>query len=394
MNQQLHALHGKRLLATALLAALVSTFAIHPEAHARDRKGQGTEQADQVLFPGATRTPPEQKVSDKLRPTLEKLYKAYEAKDVAKVTELADEAIANPEGNAYSHAFAARLAGVTLLNTDNARARAYLQKAVDFNGLINNEHYESMRLIAQIALGAQDYSGALATIDQLLQETKSQDGDDLAIKGNALYRLKRYPEAIAALKAAVDSNPQPKPEWLELLMGAYFDSNQPAEAARVAEGLAARHPEDKALQLNLASSYMEAGQEDKATALLEKMRAGGQLDKPEDYRNLYAMYINHNKNKEGIAVIQEGMQKGVLPADYTTLNTLAQAYYFSGQTEPAIDAWRKAAPLAPDGGAYLNLAKALFNEGRMAEAKAAAQQALDKGLTHPAEAKKLMGNGK
>ncbi|MFO1473021.1 MAG: hypothetical protein U1F20_00130 [Lysobacterales bacterium] len=45
--------------------------------------------------------------------------------------------------------------------------------------------------------------------------------------------------------------------------------------------------------------------------MLEKLRASGKLDQPEDYRNLYAMYLNHDKNKEGIAVIQEGLQKGV-----------------------------------------------------------------------------------
>jgi tetratricopeptide (TPR) repeat protein len=196
------------------------------------------------------------------------------------------------------------------------------------------------------------------------------------------------------MKSAVESSPQPKPEWLELLMGAYFDSNQPQEAARIAEGLIAKHPDDKALQLNLAASYMQAGQDDKAAALLEKLRAGGALDKAEDYRNLYAMYLNHNKNKEGIAVIQEGLQKGVLSEDYQTLNSLAQAYWFSGQSDQAIAAYRKAAPLAPNGEVYLNLARALLNEGQTAEAKRAAQQALDKGVAKPADAKKILGLSK
>jgi tetratricopeptide (TPR) repeat protein len=126
-------------------------------------------------------------------------------------------------------------------------------------------------------------------------------------------------------------------------------------------------------------------------ALLEKLRASGGLTTEADYRNLYAMYINNNKNKEGIAVIQEGLKKGVLHEDFQTLNALAEAYYFSGQTQPAIDAYRKAAPLAPDGETYLNLARALLNEGRAAEAKQAAKQALDKGGINAADAKKILG---
>jgi tetratricopeptide (TPR) repeat protein len=358
------------------------------------KKEKKAEDAAPALYPEATREPPVQSVSAKLKPTIMKLFKAYEDKDTAKVLELAEAAIANPAGNAYDHAFAARLAGITLLNDDNDRAKAYLQKAIDFNGLSNNEHYESMKLIAQIDLSDQDYAGALAAMDKFLQETKSKNGDDLAVKGNALYRLKRYPEAIAAMKSAVDSSPEPKPEWLQLLMAAYFDSDQPQEAAKVAEGLIAKRPDDKALQLNLAASYMQAGQDEKATAMLEKLRASGGLTTAADYRNLYAMYINHNKNKEGVSVIKEGLQKGLLSEDFQTMNALAEAYYFSGQSDQAIAAYRKAAPLAPNGETYLNLARALLNEGHLADAKQAAQQALDKGVSRPADAKQIINASK
>jgi len=386
----------KDVLATALAVALMAVL-VPPSAHARDKKGQDSGQSDDAKkehFPQATRKAPEQTVSSSLRPSIEKLFKAYEQKDAAKVVPLADEVIANPKGNAYEHALAARIAAVTLLNTDNDKAKAYLEQAVAFDGLSNNEHYESMNLLAQMDLIDKQYDKSLAMIDRYLSETRTQDGDSLVIKGNDLYRLKRYPEAIAALKAAVDGTPQPKPEWLNLLMASYFDAGQPQEATKVAEALIASNPDDKALQLNLASSYMEAGQEDKATALLEKLRASGKLDQPEDYRNLYAMYLNHNKNKEGIAVIQEGLQKGVLKEDFDTMNSLAQAYWFSDQFDQAIAAYRKAAPLAPNGETYLNLARALLNEGHPAEARQAAQQALDKGVRNPADAKKILSAAK
>ena len=47
--------------------------------------------------------------------------------------------------------------------------------------------------------------------------------------------------------------------------------------------------------------------------------------------------------------------------------------------------------MAPDGETYLNLAKVLGKKGRIAEAKQAAQQALDKGVKNPDDAKKLAG---
>ena len=394
MNPMSRTKTANRSFAKALLTALVLLTAVPVVTQARDKKDNGSEQAAEQKFPQATRKPPEQKVSSDLQSKIGKLFKAYENKDAATVVQLADEVISNQKAGAYERALSARIAGVTLLNTDNAKAKAYLEQAVAFDGLNNNEHYESMNLVAQMDLVDKQYDKSLAMIDRFLTETKTQDPDSFVIKGNDLYRLKRYPEAIAALKTAIGGSQEPKPEWLNLLMAAYFDAGQPQEATKIAEDLIAKHPDDKALQLNLAASYMQAGQEDKATALLEKLRAGGGLSQPEDYRNLYAMYLNHNKNKEGIAVIQEGLQKGVLKEDYDTLNALAQAYWFSGQSAQAIAAYRKAAPLAPDGEAYLNLARALLNEGQAAEAKQAAQQALDKGVHNPGDAKKIIAAGK
>lgn len=380
--------------AKALLTAFILLAAVPAATQARDRKDSGSEQAAEQKYPQATRKAPEQKVSPDLQAKIEKLFKAYQNKDAATVVQLADEVVSNQKASAYEHALSARIAGVTLLNTDNDKAKAYLEQAVAFDGLNNNEHYESMNLLAQMDLIDKQYDKSLAMIDRYLTETHSQDSDSLVIKGNDLYRLKRYPEAIAALKVAIDGSQQPKPEWLNLLMAAYFDAGQPQEATKIAEDMIARNPDDKALQLNLASSYMEAGQEDKATALLEKLRASGKLDQPQDYHNLYAMYLNHDKNKEGIAVIKEGLQKGLLKEDFDTMNSLAQAYWFSGQSDLAIATYRKAAPLAPNGETYLNLARALLNEGHFAEAKQAAQQALDKGVRNPGDAKKIIGTAK
>ena len=58
--------------------------------------------------------------------------------------------------------------------------------------------------------------------------------------------------------------------------------------------------------------------------------------------------------------------------------------------EPAIEAYRKAAPLATDGETYLNLAKVLWQEDRLSEAKAAAREAMAKGLKNSDDAKKIL----
>lgn len=396
-----HAL-GAALLALFLTAAAGETFAQSASdafRSNRDRKAErhkketkGDEAKVEAKYPDASREDPEAKASAKLGPKLKKVFDAYEEGDAAKVVPLADEMIANEKANAYERSISARLAAASLIGEDDAKAMDYLRKAIEFNGLSNNEHYDSMIMLAQLQMQGDDDAQGLATLDKLIAETRTANPEVLAIKGNALYRLERYPEAITALKQAIETaGADAKPEWQQLLMASYFDSDQPAEAARIAEAALAKNPQDKKLQMNLASIYMQAEQNDKAIALMEKMRAQGQLTEDREYRNLYAMYMNtEGKEKEGIAVIKEGMDKGVLKPDYQTYLALGQAYYFTDQPALAIENYQKAAPLATDGETYLNLAKILWGEDRLGEAKQAAQKALDKGVKNPDDAKKIL----
>jgi tetratricopeptide (TPR) repeat protein len=357
-----------------------------------EQQQQQEQPAQPARYPQATRKEPDAKASAKRTPELKKMFDAFNAGDSATVLSIADPLIADESANAYERAVSARLAGASLLNTDNAKAQAYLQKAVELDGLSNNEHYESMFLAAQLQMQEKQYAQALATVEKFMAETKSQEPDQLALKGNALYRLKKYPEAADALKQAIAASPQPKPEWQQLLMQTYADMGQPQEASKLAEQIAGSAPADTTSQLNLAATYMQSGQDDKAAAVLEKLRASGGLTGEQDYKNLYALYANaEGKEKETIAVINEGLQKGILKPDYQTYTALAQAYWFSEQPGPAIEAYKKAAPLAPDGESYLNLARALTNEGRTAEARQAAQQALAKGVKKPEEAQRIAG---
>lgn len=359
----------------------------------QQRAAQKT-QAPQVeaRFPQAKRNEPETGASAKRSAQLKKMFDAYEQDDTATALQIADAVIADNEANAYERAIAARIAGATQLNTDDARALAYLKQAIAFDGLGNNDHFESMLLVSQLQLQAEDYAASLSTIERFLSESGSQVPEHLVVKGNALYRLERYPEAVAVLKQAVQASPQPRADWMQLLMGAYADMGQPAEAARIAEELGAKNPGDTSVQMNLASIYMQQGQNDKAAAVLEQLRAGGALKTERDYRNLYALYLNAgDREKQALAVIDEGLQKGVLKPDFQTYNAQAQAYWFSEQSDKAIEAYRKAAPLAPDGETYLNLARALNNAGRSAEAKEAAKQALAKGVKKPEDANRIVG---
>ncbi|MBJ6981933.1 tetratricopeptide repeat protein [Luteimonas sp. MC1572] len=389
--------NSSRLLTTAIAAALlVMTVGDANAQRANDRRARAeaakaTAEEPANLFPGATRQEPTLAASQRIGPRLNKLSDAQQAGDVAAAQVIADEILANEKANAYERAITMRLMADLYLDTDAERSKDYLRKAIELNGLKNNDHYGSMVTLAQLQLQDDDYAGALATLDRLIAETKTTDPTYQVIRGNSLYRLERFDEAIAALKPVVEGNPEARPDWVQLLMASYAESGRSEEAARLAEEIAAKAPGDKRAQLNLANIYLQSDDIPRALEVYERLRKAGELTEERDYRNLMALYLNsEGKEREAAAVITEGLDKQILKPDHQTYNALAQAYYFSEQYDESIKAYQKAAPLAPDGETWLNLAKVLANEGRSAESKDAAQKALDKGIKRPDEARALL----
>ena len=380
------------LIATALTGAVV-TDAFAQSSRSSERGNRGGKQAKaEVLFPNATREEPKEKASSKMSSKLQKLIDNYNDQKFPETLQIAGEILGNSASNNYDKSLAAQLASQAAYQTDDtAGAIRYLKQALELNGLDNNGHFQAMLMLGQLQLQEDQTAEGLVTLDKYFAESKSTKPEELIAKGQALYQLERYQEAIPVLQQAIAASPEPKDNWNQLLMAALSEAGQTGEALKTAEALAAKNPNDKKAQLNLANMYMQADQMPKAAAVMDKLRSSGQLTEEREYKQLYSIYANtENKEKDVIAVINEGMQKGILKPDYQVYLALAQSYYYSDQVPQAIDAWQKAAPLSKDGETYLNLARVLHAEGRVPEAKQAAQQALAKGVKNQADAKKII----
>lgn len=360
------------------------------------RKAKQTKEGKQApLFPSATRSEPAQEGSKSVAKRLAKLFDLQQDGKNDEVIAGADELLANGSANAFDRSNAAYLAGYAWMAKDTdsyTHAIEYLQRALSENGLSNNTHYQVMLQVAQMQLSEEKYADAEATAEKFLAETKSNDPRALALQGNALYRLERYQDSVDVLKKVLASSDKPDDNLVRLLIANYLELNKPQEAAAVIEGLLARKPDDKALMQNLASVYQQADQDAKAGQVIDRMRAAGMLTESKDYEVAYRLLANiEGREKDAVALIQEGFAKGILQPNYDAYAYLGNAYYAQDQVPQAIDAWAKAAPLAKDGEMYLNLAKLQASEERWADAKASANQALAKGVKRKGDAWIVIG---
>ena len=370
---------AQRPLFVALTAALA--FAVlAPAAHAQQDKasptmreqrakrmaelGKGKQDAKQeeqkpALYPNATRVSPEAKASGKTVKQLQALQELYEKQDMAGVIAKAEQVAALPAAGAYEKSFAYSLAGNAAADLDDqTKAAEYFGKAVEANGLDNDSHYNTMFNQAVIQFGNEKYADSLATMDRFLAETKSVDPKHAGFRAGILANLGRHDEAAVIYK-----------------------------------DLVAKNPTDKRILMNAVAALQGADKFDQANVLLEDAYKRGMLSESRELRALYVGYMNAQRWADAKKVIDDGVAKGVLQSgpdlarDY---QVLAQNAYVDDKIALAIELYGKAAPMAADGEAYLNLAKVLEYSGKKADAKVAAQKALDKGVKKPDEAKGIL----
>lgn len=312
-----------------------------------------------AAYPNATRVAPEAKASGKMIKNLQELQAIYEKPDNAGVIGRAEQIAAMPAAGAYEKSFAYSLAGNAAADMDDqAKAAEYFGKAVAANGLDNDSHFNTLYNLAVLQYGDEKYAEALATLDRFLAETKST-----------------------------------KPEHIGLRAGVLANLGRNDEAAAIYKDLVAKNPTDKRVLMNAVAALQGADKFDQANVLLEDAYKRGMLGEARELRALYIGYMNAQRWADAQKVIEDGVAKGVLQSgpdlarDY---QVLAQNAYVDDKIALAIDLYSKAAPMAADGEAYLNLAKVLEYNGKKAEAKAAAQKALDKGIKKPDEAKSIL----
>lgn len=348
----------------------------------------GNREAAASKYPNAIRVEPEQTAGKIGKQWNELVAASADGGNPNKITAAAGAVLANDKASAYERSAAARMAAYAAIDQeDYSKAVDLLQQAIQINGLNNNDHYDSYLAIGQLQLAEDKYQDAVKTFTKLIAETNTTDSKIYASRGNAYYRLEQYPEAITDLKKAVEFDAGADIATQQLLMASYIEGGRSTEAVAIAEAQVAKNPTDKKANLNLANIYLQADQPEKAAAVFDSMKSKGILTETSDYETGYKLLASiDGRQKDAAVLINEGLASGKLTPSAQLYNHLGQAYYFSDQVPQAIEAWKKAIPLAKDGETALNLGKVYAQEGNDGESKKYAQLAISKGIKSPGEA--------
>lgn len=381
-------------LTRTLLLLLIPAVLLFSADPADAQRRPKAEEKKEAMFPNATREEPGMRAHQRFQKDMQRMYDAAQEEKYDLALELADKVINNPKAGRYERAVSHQNSAFVLMEQNlDPEAAERLEKAIAEDALNNDTHYQLMAQLAQIKMQEEDLEASLKWIDRLMTETRSERNDYAMLKANILFQLNRFQESVDVIKMVMARSTDHQPSWSQLLMAAYFEMEQPLEAAKIAEAQLERNPRDKQMLMNLASIYIEADRYDDAAGALARARSQGLLTEDRDYRQLYRLYLNiDGQEAAAVDVIQEGLANKILEPNLEVYNILGQAYYFSDKINEAIEAWTQADSYAPDGEVALNLARTYYNEERYADAKAAARRAIDKGVKRPGDAWVIIGN--
>jgi len=389
-----------RLIKVLAGIALVTTFASGPVMAMGDK--HDAKDKKEVLYPNATRKEPKLDLnSEKEQKALNEGMDAANSGDKDKANQLLQPIIDGSKSK-YAQALALQAMASLKYNDGDVKGGIDLLKRSLDNGVLPNETYFTLEYeLAQFYLADQQYQAALDQIDKWRAEGKRETADSYALQGNADYRLQKYPEAIAAIKKAQSMTDKPNSNWNQILMASYSESGQTDQVAQLAQQQLSNNPNDPDALNNAVAGLIQAQKYPEAIQLMEKARSQGNLKSEKDYVNLAKLHLMQAQSSGGddttdttaaVQVLQDGMSKGIVTQSSDNYKLMGDAHAISGETDQALQMYRKAVPNAKDGEAAVAAGSILVNDNKFSEAKSLLQQGIDKGVKHKGNAYLMLAN--
>ncbi|WP_329741947.1 tetratricopeptide repeat protein [Dyella sp. A6] len=372
------------MLTSAALALALGSTPVLARSHHDESKAKAAS-----LYPNATRKAPKLDLtSEKESKALNAGLQAVNAGDKAKATQLLQPII---DGSKSKYAKALALQGMASIsyNAGDVKGAIKLLQQSLADGVMPNDTYFQLEYeLGQFYMADQQYQKSIDTIEQWRAQGKRETAESYALEGNAYYRMQKYPEAIAAIKKAESMSTKPEPTWNEILMASYSESGQGDQAIKIAEQQLAANPSDQTALNNAVTVLMQAQKYPEAIKVLEQARAQGNLKSEKQYINLAKMYLITGQNSssdpkpyadKAIAVLNDGMSKGVVTSTAANYTLLGDAALIGGEKAKALAAYKKAIPTAQDGEAAVRAGQVMLLDHHYYDARKLIKQGIDKG---------------
>ncbi len=260
-------------------------------------------------------------------------------------------------------------------------ALTYFERAVDLDALPNQAHFALMYLISQLYFMKERYQDALDRLDLWFCTAPEEKITATAyvLKASIYAQMKDFRQVLPAIEKAISMEPEPKEPWYQLKLASHYELEQYPQAAETLEVMVTHWTDKKMYWTQLAATYFNLKQDDKALSVAALAYRKNLMDKQSDIIYLSNLYANADVPFKSAAVLQKGLEDGIVKSTDKYWTVVADSWYAAEEMEKSLAAYEKAGEEASNGEIDLRRAYILVDMERWAPAKQALDDALSKG---------------
>jgi tetratricopeptide (TPR) repeat protein len=306
---------------------------------------------------------------------MELLSKQKSAEAIDKLTKIADS------GSDYEKAIVNYNLGVAYNGkNDYLNAIKSFAKAVSTDVLPQNQREQLQFNLGQLHIIAGQFDDGIKVLQEYMRKACGTVTPEAHIfLANALSERKRYPEAIPQIDLAISKVKEPKEQWLQLKLAISYEVKDFKACAEALVLLIGKAPDKAEYWRQLSSVLYEMKDESQSVAVLALAERQGFLQKPNEIKNLYSIYMMLESPYKAGLLLEDAIAKSKLPADEANLGALSDAWINAREVTKAEAALKKLAAMSDKGEYYYKLGAMYGDNERWSESLEMLQKALAKG---------------
>jgi tetratricopeptide (TPR) repeat protein len=271
---------------------------------------------------------------------------------------------------------------------DYGKAAESFAKAIALKSLPRQQHQQLQFNLGQLYIVAGKHDDGIKTLQEYLAESCTPPPAEAHIfLANALIERKRFKDAVPQIDLALSKAKAPNQTWLEMKLAVNYELKDfKACAASLVQliGLAPTKPD---YWKQLSTMFFEMKEDMDAVAVLALAERQGFIDKPNERKNLYNVYMMLDLPFKAGLLLQDAMEKNLVPANEENLEALANAWINARESARAETSLKKLAAASEKGEFYYKLGAMYGDDERWKESRDMLARALQKGgLKRPGEA--------
>lgn len=277
----------------------------------------------------------------------------------------------------FDNALLARFKGTFYAQKgDSAQAIKYLEQAVKSDLLSFTDHSVSLRLIADLQLGAEKYVDAARTYEALVRFTGEHDPDVYLRIASAYVQSSQHAKALPFVDEAIRMSREPNKNHYILKMGAHYELRQFPKAIETVETMVQLFPEERQYWIYLGQFYTLVEDYQKSLSAYQIAYNNGYLESEGDFRTFGQLFANNNMPYKAATIYEKYLKSGKIKKDRTMLTAIASNFHAAREFAKAAEYYGELAKLTNEAEPYRRQGQALLMVQKYRDALQAFEAAL------------------